>query len=162
AVLYLRFFSVHARPLAERNAWRHVYDPYRNHALTPNFNSEGRVHDAQGFRRSSDVSMAKAPGTYRIFLMGGSAAYGLESVPPFPPVIVTNEQTIDSKLERLLQPMFPDRKIEVINAAVTAYWTHHHLIYLYERLLDFHPDLIITMDGINDYYHDRPDHDQFA
>jgi lysophospholipase L1-like esterase len=161
AALYLNVFATNPRPLAARNIPWHVYEPYRNHALGPGWSSLGRVHDKQGFRRASDVSREKPPNGYRIFLMGGSAAYGLSAGAPFPPVIITNDQTIDTKLERMLQPLFPDRQIEVINAAVTAYWTHHHLIYLQEALLDYHPDLIIFLDGINDYYHDRPDHRQF-
>jgi lysophospholipase L1-like esterase len=162
SALYLNFFAANPRSLAARNVSWHVYEPYRNHALGPNYQLEGRVHDAQGFRRADDVSKIKPPNTYRIFLMGGSAAYGLSSGPPFPPVIITNDQTIDYKLEHLLQPLFPDKHIEVINAAVTAYWTHHHLIYLHETLLDYDPDLVIFLDGINDYYHDRPDHQQFG
>ncbi|HSQ00671.1 MAG TPA: GDSL-type esterase/lipase family protein [Candidatus Dormibacteraeota bacterium] len=161
AALYLNFLAANPRSLAIRNIPWHRYDPYRNHALGPGWSSLGRVHNSQGFRRDTDVSQEKAPNTYRIFLMGGSAAYGLSAGAPFPPVIITNEQTIDRKLEQLLQPLFPDRQIEVINAAVTAYWTHHHLIYLHEALLDYHPDLIIFLDGINDYYHDQPDHRQF-
>ena len=162
SAVYLNFFAANPRSLATRNVPWHVYEPYRNHALGPNYEFEGRVHNAQGFRRTTDVSKVKPPNTYRIFLMGGSAAYGLSSGPPFPPVIITNDQTIDYKLEHLLQPLFPDKHIEVINAAVTAYWTHHHLIYLHETLLDYDPDLVIFLDGINDYYHDRPDHRQFG
>jgi lysophospholipase L1-like esterase len=161
AALYLNVFADNPRPLSIRNIPWHVYEPYRNHALGPGWNSLGRVHDKQGFRRAADVAREKPPNGYRIFLMGGSAAYGLSAGAPFPPVIITNDQTIDAKLERMLQPLFPDRPIEVINAAVTAYWTHHHLIYLEETLLDYQPDLIIFLDGINDYYHDRPDHRQF-
>jgi lysophospholipase L1-like esterase len=162
AALYLNVLAANPRSLAIRNIPWHVYEPYRNHALGPGWSSLGRVHNSQGFRRTTDVARDKPPNTYRIFLMGGSAAYGLSSGAPFPPVVITNDQTIDAKLEHMLQPLFPDRKIEVINAAVTAYWTHHHLIYLEETLLDYHPDLIIFLDGINDYYHDQPDHTQFG
>jgi lysophospholipase L1-like esterase len=94
--------------------------------------------------------------------MGGSAAYGISSAPPFPSVVITNTQTIDYKLERLLHELFPEIQIEVINAGVTAYWTHHNLIYLHETILDYNPDLVIFLDGINDYYHTRPDHRQFS
>jgi lysophospholipase L1-like esterase len=162
AALYLNVLAANPRSLAERNVPWHVYEPYRNHALGPGWHSAGRIHDAQGFRRAADVQTVKPPDVYRIFLMGGSAAYGLPSAPPFPPLNITNEQTIDAKLERLLAPLFPGLRIEVINAAVTAYWTHHHLIYLHETLLDYDPDLVIFLDGINDYYHHQPDHRQFA
>jgi lysophospholipase L1-like esterase len=162
SALYLRVLAPDPRPLAVRNVPWHVYDAYRNHALGPGWSSRGRVHDQQGFRRTSDVQQEKPAGVYRIFLMGGSAAYGLSAPPPFPSVEITNEQTIDAHLERQLQTLFPEKKIEVINAAVTGYWTHQHLIYLHETLLDYHPDLIIFLDGINDYYHTRDDHRQFG
>ena len=161
SAIYLSFLAANPRPLALRNIPWHVYEPYRNHALGPGWNFKGMVHNRQGFRRTTDVSRIKPVNSYRIFLMGGSAAYGLSSAPPFPPAVITNEQTIDYKLEQLLRPLFPDRHIEVINAAATAYWTHHHLIYLHEVLLDYNPDLIIFLDGINDYYHTTPQHRQF-
>src|SRR5262245_23523765 len=161
SAIYLNFLASNPRSLAVRNIPWHVYDPYRKHAVGPGWHSQGIVHNSQGFRRTTNVSRIKPANGYRIFLMGGSAAYGLSSAPPFPPVTITNEQTIDYKLEQLLRPLFPDRYIEVINAAATAYWTHHHLIYLHEVLLDYNPDLIIFFDGINDYYHTSPQHTQF-
>jgi lysophospholipase L1-like esterase len=161
SAIYLNFLAANPRPLALRNIPWHFYEPYRNHALGPGWHSKGIVHNSQGFRRTSDVPLIKPANGYRIFLMGGSAAYGLSAAPPFPPVVITNEQTIDYKLEQLLRPLFPEMHIEVINAAVTAYWTHHHLIYLHETLLDYNPDLIIFLDGINDYYYTNPQHRQF-
>jgi len=161
AALYLNFLAANPRPLKARNVPWHVYEPYRNHALGPGWNFRGIVHNSQGFRRTTEVSQIKPANGYRIFLMGGSAAYGISAAPPFPPAVITNEQTIDYKLEQLLRPLFPEMHIEVINAAVTAYWTHHHLIYLHETLLDYNPDLIIFFDGINDYYYTNPQHTQF-
>lgn len=161
SAIYLNFLASNPRPLAVRNTPWHVYEPYRNHALGPGWHSTGIVHNSQGFRRTTDVPRMKPANGYRIFLMGGSAAYGISSAPPFPPVVITNEQTIDYKLEQLLRPLFPELHIEVINAAVTAYWTHHHLIYLHEVILDYNPDLIIFLDGINDYYYTNPQHRQF-
>src|SRR5437016_4567415 len=137
AALYLRVFAGNPRSLAIRNEPWHVYDAYRNHALGPSWASRGRVHNRQGFRRTTDVLPDRPANGYRIFLMGGSAAYGLSAAPPFPPVEITNEQTIDAHLERQLKSLFPEMQIEVINAAVTAYWTHHHLINLHETLLDY-------------------------
>lgn len=162
SALYLTQLAPNPRSLAVRNIRWHLYDAYRNHALNPDWKFEGHVHDAQGFRRSGDVSQEKPAGTYRVFLMGGSAAYGLSAPPPFPRAVVTNEQTIDHKMEQLLAPLHPGRRVEVINAGVSAYWTHHHLIYLLESLLDYDPDLVIFLDGINDYYHTNPDHRQFG
>src|SRR5215471_799021 len=161
SAIFLNFLAANPRSLALRNTPWHVYEPYRNHALGPGWHSKGIVHNNQGFRRTTDVPKIKPANGYRIFLMGGSAAYGISAAPPFPPAVITNEQTIDYNLEQLLRPLFPEMHIEVINAAVTAYWTHHHLIYLHETLLDYNPDLIIFFDGINDYYFTNPQHKQF-
>ena len=50
----------------------------------------------------------------------------------------------------------------MINAAITSTWTHHHLIYLNQRILRYDPDMILFMDGFNDFFKSEPDHDQFA
>jgi lysophospholipase L1-like esterase len=137
------------------------FDPYRIIRLNPKHRFGGTMHDAQGFRRSTDVVKAKPPGTIRIFLMGGSAAYGVAPPPPFPPFTVTNEDTLDAHLERLLAARFPGRRIEVINAAVVGYRVHIHWIYLNQVLLDYDPDIVLFMDGHNDHYRASDAYNQF-
>jgi hypothetical protein len=39
--------------------------------------------------------------------------------------------------------------------------SHHHLIYLNQTILKFHPDMIIFIDGFNDYYPEKKGFDQF-
>lgn len=56
----------------------------------------------------------KNPGTYRIFILGESAAMG-DPAESFAP---------DRYLELLLRAKYPDRKFEVINTAVTAIDSH--------------------------------------
>jgi tetratricopeptide (TPR) repeat protein len=56
----------------------------------------------------------KAPGTFRIFILGESAAMG-DPAPSFAP---------SRYLEILLQQKYPDRKFEVINVAFTAINSH--------------------------------------
>lgn len=144
---------------------QYVFDPYKNISPTPNFvDTRGIKHNAQGFRRSQDVSISKPGGTYRIFLMGGSTAYGLGGLWPHLQrefAVIDNSETIDAYLERYLSEAFPEMRFEVINAAITSTWTHHHLIYLNQRILHYDPDVIIFLDGFNDYYQFFPNHDQF-
>jgi hypothetical protein len=52
--------------------------------------------------------------------------------------------------------------VEVINAAITSTWTHHNLIYLNQTILKYNPDMVLFLDGFNDYYHYDVGHDQFA
>ena len=109
--------------------------------------------------------LAKPAGTYRIFLMGGSTAYGLGGLWPHIQrtfAVLKNSETIDAYLERILGDSVPGTHIEVINAAITSTWTHHELIYLNQTLLRYQPDMVLFLDGFNDFFFDNRDHDQFA
>ncbi len=141
------------------------FDPYKNLRLAPNFrDTRGVHHNAQGFRRDDDTPLAKPPGTLRVFLMGASTAYGLESLSKFGSKqysLIRNDETIDRYLERYLAKELPASRVEVINAAITSFYSHHHLIYLNERVLKFDPDMVIFLDGFNDYYQFSKGFDQF-
>jgi len=145
---------------------QYEFDPYKNILPTRNYvDTRGIRHNSMGFRRSSEVDKNKPEGTYRVFLMGGSAAYGLGGTWPHIQTdyeVIDNSQTIDAYLERDLKQIFPDQKIEVINAAITSTWTHHHLIYLNQTIFNYHPDMILFMDGFNDFFFTDSDHDQFS
>lgn len=141
------------------------FDPYKNILPARNYvDVRGVRHNSQGFRRDSVVSKAKPEGTYRIFLMGGSTAYGIGGLwkhlqRDF--AVIDNSETIDSHLERTLAAAMPGQRFEVINAAITSTWTHHHLIYINQTILGFDPDMVLLLDGFNDFYHTNPSHDQF-
>jgi hypothetical protein len=142
------------------------FSSYRVYEHVPGFH-EGKdgkdwiVINNQGFRRSTDVSVEKPANTYRIFLLGGSAAHGISSAPPYPIKHIYQHETIDAYLEKLLQSNFPNKKIEVINAAVTGYQTFQHHAYLTSELLNYNPDFIIFFDGANDHYVNNPKFDPY-
>jgi len=146
--------------------YQYVYDPYKNILPTPNFvDTRGVVHNSVGFRRSSEVVVEKPVGTYRIFLMGASTAYGLGSLWTHLQkdyAVLDNSETIDAYLEALLTDSLPGVHVEVINAAITSTWTHHNLIYLNQRILRYDPDMVLSLDGFNDFFKFEPGHDQFA
>jgi len=141
------------------------FDPYKNIALTPGFrDTRGIRHNAQGFRRDEDTPVEKPPDVLRVFLMGGSTGYGLHSLSRhaqdvYP--VIRNDETIDHYLEEILRDAVPGYRVEVINAAITSFQSHHHLIYLNQKILDYDPDLVLFLDGFNDYYEWRPGFDQF-
>jgi len=141
------------------------FDDYKNVHPTPNFhNSKGIHHNAQGFRRDQDISKTKAPNTYRIFLMGGSTAYGLQSLSKFGQEkysVIRNDETIDHYLEQYLRARVTGKNVEVINAAITSHFSHHHLIYLNQTILKYQPDMVIFIDGFNDYFQYEKGFDQF-
>lgn len=146
---------------------QYEFDAYKNIQLSRNWvDTRGVVtHNAQGFRRTENVSREKPEGTFRIFLMGASTAYGLGGL--FPNVqtdhaFLDNTETIDAYLEDMLQEQLDFEGIEVINAGIPSVWTHHHLIYLNQTILGYDPDLILFLDGWNDHFFTDRSHDQFA
>lgn len=160
--LYLRKF----RGYDGQHLYQYAFDPYKNILPAPNYvDTRGIKHNSQGFRRDEDVPLEKPAGTYRIFLMGASTAYGMGGLWPHLQTtyaVLKNSETIDAYLQKQLREALPGRNIEVINAAITSTWTHHELIYLNQTILKYHPDMILFLDGYNDFYFANPRHDQFA
>ncbi|MGI9628604.1 MAG: hypothetical protein ACR2QM_17350, partial [Longimicrobiales bacterium] len=76
--------------------------------------------------------------------------------------VIPDSATISAYLERNLGDRFAGTRIEVINAAIASTWTHHHLIYLNQTILRYDPDMVLFLDGFNDFYHFDPGHDEFA
>ena len=164
--LGVRLYLRESRGYDGEHLYQFVFDPYKNILPSPNYvDTRGIRHNSKGFRRSTEVSLAKPSGTYRIFLMGGSTAYGVGGLWPhiddkYP--VLKNSETIDTYLEHALSSALPGRTVEVINAAITSTWTHHNLIYLNQTILKYQPDMVLFLDGLNDYYHYDGAHDQFA
>jgi tetratricopeptide (TPR) repeat protein len=83
---------------------------------------------------------AKKPeGTLRIFVLGGSAAQG------FP----DEEFGIAGQLQVLLEKAYPARKIEVLNAAITAV-NSHVVLPVAQACLEYDPDYLIVYLGNNE------------
>ena len=72
----------------------------------------------------------------RIIVVGGSTAFGTG--------LQNDDETFAHHLEHLLNA-------EVINAAVVGHASGQELVYLLTELVDLQPDLVITLDGWNDY-----------
>ena len=72
----------------------------------------------------------------RIIVVGGSTAFGTG--------LQHDDETFAHHLEHLLNA-------EVINAAVVGHASGQELVYLVTELVDLQPDLVITLNGWNDY-----------
>ncbi len=129
-----------------------LFDRWSAFRISPNFDRTGVHHNAQGFRRDQDVAVEKPANTERIFLIGGSVAYGAESVYPeiAKPVQVGNHETIDYYLEQRLNAARPEKHWEVINAAVSGFTLNEDLARILAVLLHYRPDAVILLDGVND------------
>src|SRR5262245_28013828 len=79
-----------------------ILDRWAAFVNNPNYNANGVRVNAQGFRRAANLSLVKPANTVRIFLLGGSVAYGGETL--YPEIdehwkVLDNSQTIDHYLE---------------------------------------------------------------
>ena len=105
----------------------------------------------QGFRRPTDISLATPNDTVRIFIIGGSTAFGSNGL--YPQVDVKPlyyEDTIDYQLQALLESRHHGRRFEVINAAVSEYRLFQEMTLFREKLVNYRPQLVIFLDGHND------------
>jgi lysophospholipase L1-like esterase len=120
----------------------------------PSYNGNQVQLNQAGFRSDRNVALEKPPGTVRIFLLGGSVAYGGETL--YPEIDdrwrINNHQTIDYDLEQRLNAAFPANHWEVINAAVKGYFLNQDLALYLSALQRYHPDYLILLDGVNDLF----------
>jgi hypothetical protein len=159
-----RYYLIHVLHKSTEQKFR--FNSYRIYEHVPGFKEgDGKKNwieiNGQGFRRSSETSLRKPENTYRIFLMGGSAAHGISSAAPYPIAHLYQDETIDAELEKLLEQKHPDKNFEVINAAVTGYETFQHTAYISSELLNYDPDLVIFFDGNNDHFINNPLYDPY-
>jgi hypothetical protein len=117
-------------------------DETRGYALRPGttglYRKEGRAFvriNSEGLR-DGEHARGKAPGAFRIALLGDSYAEALQ---------VEQEEAFWSVAERLLAncPAAAGRSIEVINFGVSGYGTGLELLTLREKVWAYQPDMVL-------------------
>jgi len=101
----------------------------------------------QQFRYGREIVLPKPAEVYRIFLTGGSVAFG-GGAPG-------NGTTISGFLEKILNDSLSatlHKKIEVVNAACPAWCSTQERIWIENYLADMQPDMIISFSGNNDVH----------
>ncbi len=95
---------------------------------------------AHSFNAQSFAAI-KPDNGFRVFVLGGSDVYG------FP---WGAEVAFAKSLERALQAAYPDRRVEIVNAAAMSYGSHRLRILVHE-LLEYSPDLLVIASGHNEF-----------
>ena len=117
------------------------------HYPTININSHGF--------RGPEFEAEKPDDTYRIFVIGGSSAFGIGTA---------DGSTIPAHLERMYREAnpFPQLRIEVINAGMVHAQSYTESLMVKNQILQLDPDLLIVYDGHNDiqYSIDNPGRDE--
>ncbi|TNF46069.1 MAG: tetratricopeptide repeat protein [Bacteroidetes bacterium] len=92
---------------------------------------------------ANDIFLAKKPeNTFRIFVMGSSTVYG------FP---YERNLMFSRILHKQLEDRYPDKKIEVVNTAITAI-NSFTLLDFTGQILKYQPDAILIYAGHNEFY----------
>lgn len=135
---------------------RYIRDPRLGHRLGRNFPNGQHIDETWGYRwlgtngngfYAHDTDIAWGPpigDTFRIILLGGSAAMGLGAS--------RRGSTIGACLEENLRRTSGAR-VEVLNCAVGDYTTSQSLLYFFTELVEFQPNAVISLDGFNDFSH---------
>ncbi len=125
---------------------RTVPHPYLGYALKAGWHTaDGAAqqgsHNSLGFR-GKETTWEKPAGVWRIVTSGGSSVYGQSE---------TKDATVWSqRLEDLLNQAGLPYRVEVINGGCPGYNIYENLINFETRLVDFHPDLLLHYEAIND------------
>ncbi len=93
-----------------------------------------RYHTSTHRLRDPDRPLEKAPGVFRILVLGDSLTFGSG---------VNDEDTFVRQLERLLNARGDSRRYEVINAACASWGTAHHLVFLDHLGFRLTPDVVL-------------------
>jgi hypothetical protein len=109
-----------------------------------------------GFRDPRPIPLKKPDDEFRIFLTGGSTAFGLGATGEAAPLTnfyyIEHRETISHALEKILNATapVPGKKIRVYNTAVWGYAYQHLLLRYVTKLRQYKPDLVVSFDGANE------------
>lgn len=131
------------------------YYKYTNTVKTNETENDLTIN-SYGFIVEPSISIEKDTNTLRIALFGGSTVFGSVQcnaygiVKKYPDGVYSYASSIAGQLKSILEKEFPQKKIEVINASGVQRMIHQSVIYYMETILQFKPDIVITLDGMND------------
>jgi hypothetical protein len=162
-----------SRLILKHNESLHFQSPYFNREFNPYYvfkNTPGYeiktnkrtlhekdiVIDEYGFVSNKTIPPFKNDSTIRIFITGGSAAFGNGQSQPYDRIkkyqggVYSYESSISGQLEKILSCSFPDFNFEVINAAASGRMLHHSIGLYLSLIKDLCPSIVISIDGMND------------
>ncbi len=120
--------------------------PFVGSAPTPGVHVGSQINSMQ-FRSAREIEIPKPRNSFRIFITGGSTAFGTGSP--------SQDRTIAGYLSVILaREMSPLTNLtyDVITAANPAWASTHERIFIENRLSELEPDLVISISGNNDVH----------
>lgn len=119
--------------------------PFVGAAPIPGPLASGKINSQQ-FRYARDVDMPKPANVVRVFLVGGSTAYGCGAS--------SNDATVGGYLEKYLNQESEryGRRFEVVTAAGCGWASSQERVLVENRLAEMAPDLVVALSGHNDAF----------
>ena len=108
----------------------------------PNQKTDTVTINSHGFRGEELEQEKTDDKEYRIFVLGGSALYGIFAT--------SDNTTIPGYLQEFYNELTTERDVRVINAGVNGHESFAETYILKNKIIDLDPDLIIVFDGWND------------
>lgn len=114
------------------------------------------VLDQFGFISGSALTDKKPANSVRIFVTGGSAAFGagqnsaFYGVHPYGDGVQSFPNSIAGQLQKYLSRQDPSTNYQVINAAAYARQLHQSTILYMQTISQLSPDIVVSIDGWND------------
>jgi len=112
--------------------------------------------DKYGFVSLAEPQLEKSKNLIRVFITGGSAAFGSGQAQPYdqikkyPTGIYSYESSIAGNILNNLEKKFPEKNFEIINACSSGRKLNQSIALYLEIIKDFDPDIIVSIDGNND------------
>jgi lysophospholipase L1-like esterase len=120
--------------------------PFVGHMAAP-FSGDDLHINVLGFRDERQSYVTKPEGTVRIFITGGSTAWGSGASSQKNTIAYVLEQILNERVGRATGYHY-----EVINAAFPAWTTTQEKLLIQQRLVDMLPDAVIMFSGNNDVH----------
>jgi lysophospholipase L1-like esterase len=120
--------------------------PFVGHIARPVFGDDLRIN-VLGFRDERQSYLTKPERTVRVFITGGSTAWGVGASSQKNTISYVLEQNLNQRVSPVT-----GYRYEVINTAFPAWATTQERLLIEQRLVDMHPDLVIMFSGNNDVH----------
>jgi lysophospholipase L1-like esterase len=124
-----------------------VCDPVLHFKVDPEMQPQGQTLNRLGLRGPEFGS--RRPGLKRIVALGDSCTFGYIGREEG---VGTTFQPYPLKLQRFVERRAGEGKVEVLNAGVPGYNSHHGILLLRSKLRGLDPDLITVRYGWNDHF----------
>lgn len=156
-IYYIKITAAATPPMTSCEAYEEYDDYYGKYTTFPEMEyntylgyipkasviGKGYQTNRHHFRYEQDFPVKKAVNEIRIFITGGSTAWGAG---------VNQAKLYTKVMEELFGKEYPNLTVRVISAAVGAYCSVQERIMVENLLLKFCPDYVIMFSGWNDTY----------